>query len=109
MTTKDEKNPMVMIELDRPRFLRYGHKALKKLGLMTGKQLVQMDENEFDLTEIEKVMFCGLEEDALEHGEDLKLEDMESILDKAKSYGDIMESMKKALEMAFQPTEKQKN
>lgn len=104
-----EKNPEVVVYLDRPRFVRFGHKALKKLGVLTGKKMSNLDENEFDMEDIEKIMYCGLMSDAQKNGEDLKLEDMEEILDSAESFGDIVEAMNKGLEVAFQKTEKQKN
>jgi hypothetical protein len=109
MSKNTEKNSMVVIHLDRPRFLRFGHKALKQLGALTGKKLEEMDENDFDLADLEKVIWCGLQADAREHGEDLKLEDMEDLLDQADSFGEIMEAMNKALEVSFQKTEKEKN
>ena len=109
MSKNTEKNPMVIINLDRPRFLRFGHKALKQLGALTGKKLEEMDENDFDLADLEKVIWCGLQADAKEHGEVLKLEDMEDLLDQAESFGEIMEAMNKALEISFQKTEKEKN
>jgi hypothetical protein len=106
---KSEKNTEVVIYLDRPRFVRFGHKALKKLGILTGRKMSQLDEDDFDMADLEKIMYCGLMSDAKEHNEDLKLEDMEDLLDSAESFGDIMEVMNKALEQAFQKTEKQKN
>jgi hypothetical protein len=106
---KSEKNPEVVVHLDRPRFVRFGHKALKQLGVLTGKKMSNLDENDFDMEDIEKIMYCGLMSDAKEHGEDLKLEDMEEILDSANRFGDIVEAMNKGLELAFQQTEKQKN
>jgi len=109
MSKNTEKNTMVIINLDRPRFLRFGHKALKQLGALTGKKLEEMDENDFDLADLEKVIWCGLQADAKEHGEVLKLEDMEDLLDQAESFGEIMEAMNKALEVSFQKTEKEKN
>jgi hypothetical protein len=109
MSKNTDKNTMVIINLDRPRFLRFGHKALKQLGALTGKKLEEMDENDFDLADLEKVMWCGLQADAREHGEELKLEDMEDLLDSAESFNEIMEAMNKALEMSFQKTEKEKN
>jgi hypothetical protein len=109
MAENAEKNTTVVINLDRPRFVRFGHKALKQLSALTGKNLEQMDENDFDLADLEKIMWCGLLADARENGEDLKLEDMEDLLDSAESFGDIMEVMNKALEQAFQKTEKEKN
>lgn len=104
-----DKNNLVYINLDRPRFVRFGHKALKQLGTLTGKKLEEMDENDFDLADLEKIMWCGLQADAREHGETLKMEDMEDLLDSAESFGEIMEAMNKALEVAFQKTEKEKN
>lgn len=100
---------MVVLHLDRPRFVRFGHKALKQLTALTGKKLEAMDEGDFDLGDIESIMLCGLQEDARENGETLKLEDMEDLLDKAESFGDIMIAMQEALEMAFKKTDKQKN
>ena len=93
-----------MIGLDCP----IRHKALKQLSILTGKKLEQMDENDFDLADLEKIMWCGLQQDAKENGETLKVEDMEDLFDSAESFSDIMETMNKALEQAFQRTEKQK-
>jgi hypothetical protein len=107
--TNSDKNNLVYINLDRPRFVRFGHKALKQLGALTGKKLEEMDENDFDLADLEKIMWCGLQADAKEHGEDLKIEDMEDLLDSAESFGEIMIAMNKALEQSFQRTEKEKN
>lgn len=106
---KTDKNTLVYINLDRPRFVRFGHKALKQLGALTGKKLEEMDEDDFDLADLEKIMWCGLQADAKEHGEDLKLEDMEDLLDSAESFNDIMQAMNKALEYSFGRTEKEKN
>jgi hypothetical protein len=109
MSENNDKNTMVVINLDRPRFVRFGHKALKQLGTLTGKKIEEMDENDFDLADLEKVMWCGLQADAREHNEELKLEDMEDLLDSANSFGEIMEVMNKALEQSFQKTLKEKN
>jgi hypothetical protein len=108
-TEAPDNNTMVIVNLDRPRFVRFGHKALKQLTKLTGKKLELMDENDFDLADLEKIMWCGLQADALEHGESLKIEDMEDLLDKAESFGEIMSAMNQALEKAFQRTEKEKN
>jgi hypothetical protein len=102
-------NPTTVIYLDRPRFVRFGHKALKQLTTLTGMKLEEMDEDDFSMEELEKIMWCGLQTDAQQNNEVLKLEDMEDLLDKAESFNEIMEVMKNALEKAFQQTEKQKN
>lgn len=107
MTT--DNNDLVMVNLDRPRFVRFGHKAIKQLTLLTGKKLENMGEEDFDLADLEKIMYCGLLADARENGEELKLEDMEDLLDKAESFAEIMEAMNESLGKAFQRTEKEKN
>lgn len=107
--TTDDNNDLIVVHLDRPRFVKFGHKALKQLTKLTGKKLEQMDENDFDLGDLEAIMWCGLQADARENGEDLKLEQMEDLLDSASSFGDIMEVMHKGLEQAFKRTEKEKN
>lgn len=100
-----DKNDVVVINLDRPRFLRFGHKALKKLGALTGKGLDNLGEGDFDLEELEKIIYCGLLSDAKENGETLKLEDMEDLLDHAESYNQLLEAMNLALGKAFGPGE----
>ncbi|GJM84331.1 hypothetical protein HMSSN139_68270 [Paenibacillus sp. HMSSN-139] len=95
------KNDVVIINLDRPRELRYGHKALKKLLADTGKDLDALDTGSLDLAEVEKYVYYGLLSDAKENGEGLKLEDMEDLLDKAPSFGHIVEKMTEAFNVAF--------
>jgi hypothetical protein len=104
-----EKNTEVIIQLDRPRFLRYGHKALKQMLALTGKDLTKITEDNIDLGDLEKIIFCGLLSDAKANNETLKLEDMEDLLDLAPNFGHIMEAMSQAMDVAFQETEKQKN
>jgi hypothetical protein len=108
-TVKTDKNNLVVIKLDRPRFIRFGHKALKKLGALTGKSINSMNADEFDLEELEKILYCGLLSDAKEHGESLELADMEDLLDCADNFMDIVNAMNEALDRAFEETEKQKN
>ena len=105
---QNDKNTTVVINLDRPRFVRFGHKALKQLSVLTGKKLDQMDENDFDLADLEKIMWCGLKADAKENGETLKIEDMEDLLDSAESFSDIMEAMNEALAKLFRELKKKK-
>lgn len=98
---KNDKNDLVFIDLDRPRFLRFGHKSLKQLSALTGKGITQMDMSNFDFEDLEKIIYCGLLADARENGETLKLEDMEDLLDKAKSFMEITEKMTEAFDKAF--------
>ncbi|SDM17372.1 hypothetical protein [Bacillus sp. OK048] len=96
-----DKNDVIIINLDRPRVLRFGHRALKKMTAATGKDLDSIEVNGNDLDELEKIMFYGLLADAKEHNEDLKLEDMEDLLDRAPVWSEIMEKMQMALNAAF--------
>lgn len=97
----ESNNDVVIIELDRPRELRFGHKALKKLTALMGKGIEDIGGDELDLEEIEKVFFYGLSKDARENGENLTLEMMEDILDYAPSYGYLMQKMNEAFAVAF--------
>lgn len=95
------KNDLVVINLDRPRFLRFGHKALKQLSLLTGKDVSKLDFSEFSFEDLEKVLYCGLLSDARENGEQLKLEDMEDLLDQAESYKELMEKLVESFKKSF--------
>ena len=80
-----DKNDIVIIELDRPRMLWFGHKALKTLTALTGKKLEDFETafQDMDFELLEKVLYCGLLTDAKANNEVLKLEEMEDLLDKA--------------------------
>lgn len=96
-----DKNDVVMINLDRPRELWFGHKALKTLGALTGKDIDALEmANGMDLEEIEKIVYCGLLKDARAHGETLTLEQMEDLLDYAP-YSEIMEKIQLAFQASF--------
>jgi len=101
-------NDVVYIQLDRPRQLRFGHSALKRLTALTGKSMEQID-NGFDLEDLEKVLYAGLLYDARQNGETLLLEQMEELLDQAPSYQHILDKMNEAFTAAFgkQPEGKQ--
>ncbi|AIQ54566.1 hypothetical protein [Paenibacillus sp. FSL R7-0331] len=100
MSTED-KNDVVMINLDRPRELRYGHKAIKKMLADTGSTIENIDIDNIDLEELEKYIYYGLLSDAKKHGETLELGMMEDLLDQAPNYVHITEKMTEALNIAF--------
>ena len=95
-----KNNDVVIIELDRPRELRFGHKALKTMAAL-GVDMTANQEGEFAVDEIEKIVYCGLLSDARKNGEDLKLEDMEDLLDQAPTYQYIIDKMQEAFAVAF--------
>jgi phosphopantetheine adenylyltransferase len=95
------KSDLVVINLDRPRFIRFGHKALKQITALTGKDVMDMDMNNFDLETLEKILYCGLLSDAKANNEILKLEDMEDLLDQAESYHELLDKMTTAINKTF--------
>jgi hypothetical protein len=108
--TNAEKNTEVLLMVDRPRFLKYGHKAMKQLTALTGRKLTEsVSKDEFSLEELEKIIYCGLLADAKANNETLKLEDMEDLLDQAPNFNHVIEAMNNAFDKAFMETEKQKN
>lgn len=95
-------NDVVIINLDRPRELRYGHKALKTLSALTGKTLEEIETAGFDDLEfVEKLAYCGLLYDSKKAGEKLELAQMEDLLDAAPNYGHIVTSLQNAFKAAF--------
>jgi hypothetical protein len=103
------KSTLTVIKLDRNRFVKFGHLALKKLSALTGKGLDELDFENFSFDDIETILFCGLLSDAKANNEVLKLEDMEDLLDQADSYQDIIKAMGDAMNKAFSNGEKEKN
>jgi hypothetical protein len=93
------KNDVVMINLDRPRELRFGHKALKTYQALTGKKLTEIGAD-FDSEDIEKLIYCGTLKDGQKNGDPLKLEDMEDIIDEA-GLPEVIEKMTEALNASF--------
>jgi hypothetical protein len=96
-----KKSDLVIINLDRPRYLRFGHKALKTLTALTNMDITNMDMSNFSLEDLEKVLYAGLLSDSRENGETLKLDEMEDLLDQADSFKEIMEKMQEAFEKSF--------
>jgi hypothetical protein len=95
-------NDVVIINLDRPRELRYGHKALKTLVALTGKTLEEIELAGFDDLElVEKLVYCGLLSDARQNGETLELAHMEDLLDAAPTYAHVVQSVQAAFRAAF--------
>lgn len=94
-------NDVVILQLDRPREVRYGHKALKQLGALTGKSLEQLDAGDINFEELEKYLYCGLLTDAKKNNEKLTLDQMEDLLDQAPRYSDVLTAMQQAFANAF--------
>lgn len=94
------KNDVVIIELDRPRELRFGHKALKTYQAITGQSLEDLGQGNFSFDDIEKLVYSGLLSDARANHETLTLEIVEDLLDN-HDIQDTITKMSEALESAF--------
>jgi hypothetical protein len=93
-------NDVVIIELDRPRELRFGHKALKNYQAISGQSIEQLGKGGFSFEDIEQLIYCGLLSDARANGETLTLEIVEDLLDEVDIQYSI-EKVSEALELAF--------
>lgn len=95
-----DNNDLIYIELDRPRKLWCGHKALKTMTAMLGKSISELDMEHFNPEDIEAIMYALMQKDAAEHGETLTVESVADLLDNAK-YSDVIKAMAQAIEAAF--------
>jgi hypothetical protein len=92
---------IVIVEWDKVRELRFGHKAQKIFEQLTGKPLSQLDPDNIGADEVEKLLYCMMLSDAQKKGEDLKLSDMEDILDSVSPYSAIMKAFSDTLNAAM--------
>lgn len=97
-------NDVVIIDLDRPRQLKFGHTALKTLVELTGMSIEDFDQSGIDPADfetVEKLMYCGLLLDAKGNGEALTLEQIPDLLDKAPTFVHVIEKLVQSWNMAF--------
>ena len=99
-----DSNNNVIINLDRPRELRFGHSALKNMLASMNISLENFEVDGSNLEQVEQIYYFGLLSDARKNGETLKLEDMEGLLDQADSFGEVIEKMTLAINKAFKST-----
>lgn len=103
--TKQNNNDVVILELDRPREIRFGHKGLKVFQALTGTNIEQLGQ---DLTfeVLEKLAYAGMLSDARKNGEtDFTIEKLEDLLDE-HDVQDTIEKVSQALNNAFGGNEK---
>lgn len=75
----NEKNDAVFIELDRPRELRLGHKALKTFSALRHIPLTKMQEAVEDYDNLSCLYYCVLRQE----DPTLTVEQVDDLLDKA--------------------------
>lgn len=95
-----DKNPIVTIELDRIRELRFGHRAMKRWSAYTGKSMSEIDTDTMGPEDVEVLMYFMLEKDAEKHGGDLTIQQMEDLLDEIP-LGIMYQKLGEAMNAAF--------
>ena len=93
------KTDVVIIELDRPRELRFGFKALKVIEGTFKKSLIEIvgeGLNKIKSEDIEKILHAGLKDD----DSDLEFDKVEDLLNKT-SYFNLITKMTDAIYKAY--------
>lgn len=95
---------VVFLNLDRPRELRFGHKAFKALKSQTGMTLLDIEKKlnagDLDPELIEKMVYVGLRHE----DETLTPEKVEDLLDRVPAYIDVVTAVAKAFVIGFAGT-----
>jgi len=96
-------NDVVIIELDRPRQLKFTHTALKTLMSITGQSIEELDGqlDVYNFEFLEQMAYCGLLRDAKERGETLDPKNIADLLDEAPSFVHVIEKVVAAWRVAF--------
>ena len=81
-----DENDTVIIELDRPRELKLGHKALKRFSALTGKSMAEMQSAIQHYDVLACLMYTMLAVDAEKHGEELTPDQVDDLLEDVPIY-----------------------
>lgn len=104
METRPDKNDVVIIELDKSRELRLGHKALKRFSALTGCSMQQMQDEIQRYDRMSQLVYVMLSEDQ----PDLTPEAVDDLIDRAERrkvnplrVKDLMVAVSSAIQAAF--------
>lgn len=78
---RPDENDTIMIELDRPRELKLGHKALKRFSALTGCSMADMEQEVQHYDKLSCLLYVMLAVDAEDHGEELTPAQVDDLLD----------------------------
>lgn len=78
---RPDGNDVVMIELDRPRELKLGHKAMKRFSALTGCSMEDMEKEIKHYDKLACLMYVMLAVDAEKHGETLTTDQVDDLLE----------------------------
>ena len=99
-----DKNDVVILDLDKPRELRLGHKALKRFSALTGCSMQQMQDEIQRYDRLAQLVYVMLSEDQ----PDLTPEGVDDLIDLAERrkvnplrVKDLMVAVSSAIQSAF--------
>ena len=98
-------NDVVIIDLDRPREMVFRHREMKQLQARFKLAPDKINTAALSAEQTEQVMLIMLQRDAQAYGEELKLSDMEELLDEYSTPGLVLRKINDCLIAAFGPDE----
>lgn len=102
----NDKNDMVLIQLDQPRELRFSNKALKEYSALTGTDMNSLDASLLSFENQISAAHILLKHDAIRNGEKpMTRERVEDLLDEHVKPGKLFYLLNRALELAFRDEE----
>lgn len=78
---RPDENDTIIIELDHPRELKLGHKALKRFSALTGCSMTDMEKEISHYDKLSCLLYVMLAVDAEEHGEELTPSQVDDLLE----------------------------
>lgn len=78
---RPDENDTVIIELDRPRELKLGHKALKRFSALTGCSMTGMQKEVDHYDKLSCLLYVMIAVDAETHGEVLTPDQVDNLLE----------------------------
>ena len=98
---QQDRNDVVILELDRPRELRLGHKALKRFSALTNCSMADMEKEIQHYDKMSCLIWVMVTEDQTAHGEEMMTpEKLDDLLD-AVPIPKLTNLCSKAIQAAF--------
>jgi hypothetical protein len=91
------KNDVIIMNLDKPRVLKFGNKALKKIEKILNCKISKIEINELGIEELEKIVHAGL----LHEDAELALEKVVDLLDEHMVFGNIIKTVTEGFLAAY--------
>lgn len=87
----------IIINLDKPRTLRYGMNALAKIEDLTGKSILSLDLNKLGIKDLLAIVYGGL----YHEDKTLTIQKVGDLIDEYSNLNEVAEKLGEALTAAF--------